>query len=131
MTGSRSGSKSKSCPKGYIKRASYTKKSGVHVPANCITATSFTGQKRSSINKKITSRKTSLQKRSSKDYGTPKCGKGQIMREGYVKKPYTRHGYTRKNGTPVKSTRVGSVEVGPTCVEARGLAKQTGKREHP
>ena len=76
------------CPTGYILRKSYTRKSPLgqksFVKKACIKAQSQSGLKRSEIDKKKMKLLNQLHEMVRKKYGTPKCKKGQILREGYV-----------------------------------------------
>ena len=86
------------CSKGKILRKSYTRNSTktnstktnstktnkiIKVKSGCIKAQSNSGLKTTDINKKILSKKNAIHKLARKKYGTPKCSKGQIIREGY------------------------------------------------
>jgi len=99
-----------SCKKGEIWRVGYSrsgKKNSkrVSVKGKCIKATSQTGEKSSVRTKKILAEKRKSHKLSKKKYGTPKCKKGQIVREGFKR--------TSKSG---KKTIVA-----PICVPKKGL----------
>jgi len=113
----------KDCPLGYIKRKAYTKKSGTHVPASCIISRSSFGVKRSEINKKIMSKKSKMHKKASKKFGRPKCGKGEIVREGYHRKAYSRKSLSRTKNVHVESTWVP-----PVCVKSRLGRSHKGKQ---
>lgn len=105
------------CPKGKIKRNSYTRKTStgkkVKVPAKCIKAQSNSGKKQSRIDKKM----NALEKRehtiARQKFGTPKCEKGEIVKEGYHKKA---------------SSRTKGVWVAPTCIKAKGASKKRGSK---
>lgn len=110
------------CKKGEIYRVGYirTSKKGskVYVKGNCIRATSQSGLKRSSIDSKI-NRTKKVQKHIARQlFGAPRCGPGEILKDGYK-----RSSYTKKSGTTVPSTWVG-----PTCVKsATGSSKKGTK----
>lgn len=105
------------CQRGQIKRSSYTRRTSsgkkVRVGSKCIKAQSQSGKKRSRIDKKI----MSLEKRehtiARQKFGTPKCKKGEIVKEGYHKK---------------KSSKAKGVWVAPTCIKAKGLSKKSGSK---
>lgn len=114
----------KSCPKGQIKRVSYTRRRGrktSRVPSTCIKATSQTGEKTSVSQRRILSRLKSIHKRARAKFGTPKCGKSEILREGYHKKKYSRKS---KSG---KRSRVKSTWVEPVCIKST-TGKPHGKQ---
>lgn len=110
------------CKKGFILRKSYTRKtksgSKVKIHSNCIRSRSQSGLKRSDIDRK----KLSLQKRiysiARKKFGTPKCKRGEILREGYHRK-----NFTRKSGSKVKGSWVK-----PQCIKSRTGKSSHGKR---
>lgn len=79
------------CPKGYIRRGSYKRKSGKRVKSKCIKDVGRKG-KASSIKKK------------------KRCSKGKILRDGYYRKAYT-----RKDGIYVRGAFVQ-----PKCIKDRG-----------
>lgn len=93
------------CPAGYIRRKAYTRVVNgkkVHVKASCIPAQSYTGVKRRDTNTKYWKEKEKQHKAVAKKLGKgPKCPKGTIPREGYVRK-----GYTNSRGVTVKKTMV-------------------------
>jgi hypothetical protein len=92
------------CPRGSIRRKSYTRRStGKRVSAKCIKAQSQSGRKRSVEDRKYLSRRKSIQRKASKKFGTPKCGKGEIVREGYR-----------------RTSRGKAVWVPPTCIKDVG-----------
>jgi hypothetical protein len=105
------------CPKGKIMRKSYSRKTSsgkkVKVGSKCIKAQSQSGKKRSSVDKKM----MALEKRehtiSRQKFGTPKCKKGEIVKEGYHKK---------------KSSRAKGAWVAPTCIKAKGSSKKRGSK---
>jgi hypothetical protein len=105
------------CPNGTIKRNSYTRKlsSGkkIKVAENCIKAMSQSGKKRMDLDKKIMSREKREHTIARKKFGTPKCKKGEIIKEGYHKK---------------KSSKAKGSWVAPTCVKAKGLSKKRGSK---
>ena len=110
------------CKKGFILRKSYTRKtksgSKVKIHSKCIKSRSQSGLKRSDIDRK----KLSLQKRiysiARKKFGTPKCKRGEIVREGYHRK-----NFTRKSGSKVKGSWVK-----PQCIKSRTGKSSHGKR---
>ena len=51
-------------------------------------------------------------------FGTPRCKKGEVIREGY-----TRKAFVKKSGARIKSSKVG-----PGCIKATGLSKQRGTK---
>jgi hypothetical protein len=73
---------------------------------------------RSQRDKKMIAQKERIHKRIRQEMGTPHCGKGEIIREGY-----RRRSYSRKSGSSVKSARVA-----PGCIQARGLSKKRGSK---
>ncbi len=105
------------CPKGQIKRNSYTKKllSGkkIRVAENCIKAMSQSGKKRMDLDKKIMSREKREHTLARKKFGTPKCKKGEIIKEGYHKK---------------KSSIAKGAWIAPSCIKAKGLSKKRGSK---
>ena len=111
------------CPKGKIKRDSYTRKlsSGkkIKIGEKCIKAQSQSGLKRVDIDKK----KMSVEKRehtiARQKFGTPKCEKGQIVKEGYFRNEYKKKSSNKK---------VSGAWVEPSCVKAKGLSKKRGSK---
>jgi hypothetical protein len=101
------------CSRGKIKRSSYIRKlsSGKKIRVNekCIRAMSQSGKKRIDLDKKIMSREKREHTIARKKFGTPKCKKGEIVKEGYHKK---------------KSSRSKGAWVAPTCIKAKGLSKK-------
>jgi len=93
------------CKKGFIKRSSFRRKTGSRVKSKCIKATSQSGLKRSSIDKKIMSRLHKIHQLARQKFGTPKCKKGEIVREGSK----------RKRGSTKYWTK-------PTCIKDIGRA---------
>lgn len=80
---------SKKCSKGKIYRVGYTTKKGskkVKVKGSCIKATSQTGKKTSLAVKKHFAEREKIYKKASKKFGSVKCKKGSIKREGYIKR---------------------------------------------
>ena len=71
---------------------------------------------RSKKDKKIMSKKSSRHRRMREQYGVPKCGKGEIIREGYDRKAYS-----KKSGS-----KVSAASVPPTCIQSR-TGKPHGK----
>jgi hypothetical protein len=111
----------KTCSSGMIRRKAYTRRLGkkiIRVKSGCIKAQSQSGTKRSSMDRAIIGRKKSAHKKISKIYGTPRCGPGKIVREGYRRK-----GYTRKSGVKVASSLVA-----PGCIKAVGISKKMGHK---
>lgn len=78
------------CKKGYIFRDGYKKKLStgkiVYISGSCIRSTSQLGRKRKPIEKKIMEKLRRSHQTAKKKFGTPKCKKGEIVREGYIKK---------------------------------------------
>jgi len=114
------------CSKGMIRRKGYTairhgKK--VKVGSKCIRATSASGSKRSTKDKRYLNRRAKIQKSMAKKYGSKKCPKGQIERAGFTRKGYGRRAYTRKSGSKVSATHVARSETAPVCINRRGLGK--------
>lgn len=72
----------------------------VYVASKCIKATSQSGQKMAPIVKEILREKKLVHSIARKKFGTPKCKKGEIIKEGYKKS---------KTGKWVK----------PVCIESR------------
>jgi hypothetical protein len=66
-----------------------------------------TGEKRSDMDKKIIAQQNREHAEARRKFGTPKCEKGYIVREGF-----------KRNGTWVS----------PTCIKAKGLSKKSGKK---
>jgi hypothetical protein len=108
------------CPRGKIKRNSYTKRTStgkkIKVSANCIVAMSQSGKKRSDIDRKILSREKREHTLARKKFGTPECASGEIVKEGYHKKASS------------KSKNQKKTWVAPTCIEAKGSSKKTGSK---
>lgn len=105
------------CKKGEIWRVGYTRKTSkknkskkVSVKGKCIKATSQTGEKTSDKNKKYLAKKKQEYKLAREKFGTPKCAKGEIVKEGFKRKS--------KSG---KQTWVA-----PVCVSDKG---KSGKQE--
>ncbi|ARF10811.1 hypothetical protein Hokovirus_3_84 [Hokovirus HKV1] len=104
------------CPTGTIKRKSYnvTRNSKtIHVPSSCIKPTSYTGLKRTSIDKKKLASKKKSHERVNKKYPSVKCKKNEVLKTGYRKKSFRR---SHNN----KSIKVKSSSVKPTCIPKRG-----------
>ena len=111
----------KSCKHGFILRKGYTRHTQnkkIHVPKGCINAQSQSGQKRSSRDLIIMTRRRKMHKSIRKYFGTPKCKSGNIVREGYMRKSYM-----RKSGVRVSRTKVA-----PGCINATGLSKKRGTK---
>lgn len=73
----------------YIRRVAYTRKVGnklIHVPSRLIKARSQSGLKRSSIDKKKLEYLKKIHLKARKRFGTPKCKKNEIIKEGYKTK---------------------------------------------
>jgi len=102
----------KTCQKGEIWRVGYVRKSSkkgskkVMVPGKCIKATSQTGEKTSVIMRQMLKEKEKIHELAREKMGTPKCKKGEIIREGYRR--------TSKSGKKIL--------VAPTCVKDIGKA---------
>jgi len=113
MSESEKSNKNKKCPKGYIKRSSYTRRTSsgkkIRVDSNCIMALSQSGDKRSDIDKVIMGRRRIIHKMARKKFGTPRCKSGEIIREGYK-----RSSYTKRSGSKVKEAWVS-----PKCIRSR------------
>lgn len=111
---------SRECPKGQIKRSSYTRKlkrgSKVHVPSGCIKAQSQSGEKTTTMTKRILAKEARIHKMARQKYGTPKCAKGEIVREGYLKRPSSR------------SSKKSKQWIKPTCIKKRGKKGSKGKK---
>ena len=112
----------KSCPKGTIERIGYVKKNGSKVKSKCIRSTSQSGKKRSDIDKKIIAKKKAGSKQAREKFGTPKCKKGDILREGYHKRSHSRSAYVKKDGSKISKTNVKSSWTPPVCIKS-----ETGK----
>lgn len=84
--------KQSKCKKGYILRKGYTRKTksgkSIRVKSNCIKATSMSGKKSSDKVKKQLTKLSRQHQKAREKFGTPKCKKGEILREGYRKKSY-------------------------------------------
>ena len=109
------------CPKGKILRKGYlrkTKTKSIKVKAKCIRSTSASGQKRTTRDLKIMASKNKMHRQMREKYGTPKCKKGEIVREGYKRKSYT-----KKTGT-----KVGSKNIKPGCIKKVGKPGSKGRQ---
>lgn len=112
---------SRSCPKNYIWRRSYTRKSKsgkiIKVKGDCIRSVSKSGKKRSIINRHIIKKKTDSHRRASKISKSTKlrCPRGTIKRTAYFRKSYTR---VNKSGKKVYITRK---VVPASCIKQRGI----------
>ena len=109
----------KTCSKGSISRKGYVrhlKNKTIRVKGSCIKAQSQSGFKRSSMDKKIMTKKKKTYQQIRKRFGSPKCKSGKVLREGYSRKSYT-----RKSGVFVTSTKVR-----PGCIKAVGLSRKRG-----
>jgi hypothetical protein len=115
------------CPQGEISRSAYTRKTSsgkkIRVKEKCIKAQSQSGKKRSTRDKKIMAREKREHTISRQKFGTPKCKKGEIIKEGYHQKSYRRKTTGKRKGSTVHG-----VWVAPTCVKAKGRAKSTGSK---
>lgn len=104
--------RSKSCKRGYISRKSYTRtlRSGkkIRIKSKCIKSTSYTKKKRSDIDKKNLLKKSKIYREAIKIFGTPRCKKGEIIREGYYRKSFK-----NKSGTKIKGSWVS-----PKCIKS-------------
>jgi len=67
---------------------------------------------RSQRDKLLIAQKEKIHKRIRKETGTPHCGNGEILREGYRRRS--------KSGL--------SIRVAPVCIQARGLSKKRGSK---
>ena len=111
----------KTCKEGSIIRKGYTrhiKNRTIRVKANCITAQSQSGEKRTDIDKAIMTKKRRMHRFIRKSFRQPRCKSGQIVKEGYV-----RNAYTRKNGI-----RIASAKVPPVCIRATGMSRKRGRK---
>lgn len=112
-----------SCPKGEIWRVGYVRsvgkkkskkskkgsKSGMKrivVEGSCIRSTSQTGEKTSVLSRQILDEKEKIHQVARSKFGTPKCTRGEIVREGFKRKS--------KSGK--------QVWVAPVCVKDTGKA---------
>ena len=75
-------------------------------------------QLRSERDKKLIAQQEKIHKRIRQEMGSPRCSKGEILREGYQ-----RRSSNKKSGSSIKS-----VIVAPTCIPARGLSKKRGSK---
>jgi hypothetical protein len=104
-------------------RKGYVKKNGTMVKSNCIVSTSESGGKRSVTEKRMMRKLSREHSRARQRFGTPKCKKGEILREGYHRKSYT-----KKTGSKVKDTWIK-----PECIRSttgRSHGKQLFILEH-
>lgn len=102
------------CKKGEIWRVGYVRTIGkknskrtskkVAIKGKCIRATSQTGEKTSVLSREYLAERKQLHKLAREKYKTPKCKKGEIIKEGY-----------KRNSKSGKQTWVK-----PTCVPAKG-----------
>lgn len=110
------------CKKGFILRKSYTKisKNGKksRVKSGCIKSRSQSGLKRSDIDRKKLSHRRRIYTMALKKFGTPKCKRGEIVREGYHRKSFT-----KKSGSKVKGSWVK-----PRCIKSRTGKSSRGIR---
>lgn len=120
-----SSSLSQKCSRGQIKRKAYnrqTSRGQVHVPAKCIRATSQSGLKRSTSQKRYLAQRAKIQKEARRKFSRDipkKCPRGDIVREGFRRKSYRR--MSRGKNISVKGSWVA-----PTC--APSINRQKGKR---
>lgn len=109
------------CPKGYIKRSGYTRKTKtgktVKVKAACILSRGEKPVKRTDIDKKIMKNLEKIHTKARQMFGTPTCKKGEILREGYKKKSYVTK----------KGVKVNEVWVKPVCIKSP-TGKPKGKK---
>lgn len=108
------------CPRGYVKRHSYTRKNGVHVKSVCVRSTS-------PYESKPTNSSKTMRRRLQGVFGTrKKCPPGQISRAAYVRRFSTtvaKKGYTKRSkfGKLVKVfPSLKSTFVKSSCVEDKG-----------
>lgn len=102
----------KECSKGKIYRKAYTRVVAgrkIKVAGACITATSQSGLKRSSIDRRKMSSRARSHRAASKKFGRPRCKQGEIVREGYHRKAYS-----KRSGSKVSSSWVA-----PSCIVSR------------
>lgn len=95
---------SKKNSKRSSKKTSKRASKKVAVKGKCIKATSQTGQKTSVLSREYLAERKQLHELAREKYGTPKCKKGEIIKEGYKRKS--------KSGK--------QAWVKPTCVPAKG-----------
>lgn len=104
------------CKNGEIWRVSYDRKKSkdskknkgskkIHVTGKCIKATSQSGKKTSVESKKNLKRKKMSHNIAREKFGIPKCGRDEIVREGF-----------KRNSKSGKK-----IWVAPTCVPKKGL----------
>jgi hypothetical protein len=106
--------KNRKCPKGYIIRKSYQTKKGKKVKARCIKNPGKGPGKRKHWITALKAKKTKNMKLVRTKFPTdPKCKKGEILRDGYVK----------KNKTKKKVTIIA-----PKCIKNRGLPGKTSDK---
>lgn len=86
------------------KKTSKRSSNKVTVKGKCIKATSQTGEKTSVISREYLAERKKLHQLAREKFGTPKCKKGEIIKEGFKRKS--------KSGK--------QVWVQPTCVPAKG-----------
>lgn len=119
------------CKTGKIYRKGYTKRlknKKIYVPPNCIKAQSQFGEKRTNYDKILLGAKTKTHKIINRMFGTPKCKRGYMVRNGYIKDGFTVKSYTRKNGTKVKKHKVKQSIVPATCIKSTGQTKKKGNQ---
>lgn len=114
------------CSKNEIYRVGYKKKSGTKVKGKCIKAQSYSGEKTSIKVKKMMKEKSKMHKEAEKKFGKPsKCGKDEIIRDGYKVKAHDR---VLKDGTKI---HIKSHWVAPVCVESQVQRSSKGKKIIP
>jgi hypothetical protein len=122
---------SKKCSKGYIRRASYTRKSpsgkSIKVKSSCIKATGAygdkSGKRTSAIVRSMLRKQETARKRTS---GKVECPKGYILRAPYIRSSSNRKSYTRKSGSKVKQSNVKGAIVPAKCIKSRGHDERVG-----
>ncbi len=115
---------SDTCPIGFIRRKAYSRRTStgktIKVGSNCIEALSQSGEKRSDIDKEIIGRRKRIHKMARTKFGSPKCSKGEIIREGYKRASHKRSSYTKRSGSKIKATSVKGSWTAPICIKAVG-----------
>lgn len=110
------------CPKGYILRKGYTRKSRSgkisRVKPDCIKATSSLGVKRAIINKLISKsvrRSQAIARKATRKISPKDCPKGYILRSAYIRK-----------------SKTGKTVIVPAdCIKARGRSIKRGSKGKP
>ena len=126
------------CPDGYILRNAYRTRSDKYVPERCIRKVSILPGKGTERAERARSAKKLSQRNAEKLLKEhckngkceipSKCGKGEILRSGYIKEGYERKSYRRKDGSKVKGSRVEMTIVEPGCIKNRGAPGKTTKK---